>query len=261
MEQWIYNNQLVERHSIYTLCGSTLNEVSNRDYPNSNYFNPDIRCLDVDYYEKVVSHKSQADNTVDAVIGISSFENNRATNPNLLLIELRINYQSANTLSKTEMERKVKHTKALLGGESPIKKESFFIFNDKVAPQAEYWFFQQSQTGGELKNCIVCSTTQFPDIIKAISDFPYTPINNKENIQSSVQPSYKKNDWKNFIKTVKYWCTTAYKYQYKNPSEFKHIKEVITAIWQDFKQAGYTLNEEESFEMEFLEEDFPFLIK
>lgn len=260
MEQWIYNNQLVASHSLYSACQSTLNGVSNRDYPNTNYFNPAIKCLDVDFYEKQVLCTSHPDNTVDAVIGISSFENNKATNPHLLLIELRMNYQSTNSLSKAEMERKVTHTKALLGGECPIKKECLFIFNDSIAPQAVSWFSRQSRTGGELKHCTVCSTTSFSDKVKSSSDFPYTPIHPKENILNSTQPYCKSAEWDNFMKQVKFWCKKACEYQYKNPSEYEHIKDVITEIWQDFKHETHSLCEEEEFEMELLEEEFELLL-
>ena len=263
MEQWIYNNQLVERHSLYPSCPSTLNSVSNRDYPNTNYFNPEIKCLDIDSYEKQVLRKSQANNTVDAVIGVSSYINNKTSNPQLLLIELRMNYQTVNGLSKTIMERKVTYTKRLLGGQCTIKKESLFIFNDKMASQAKSWFNRQSNAGGELKNCITCSTSEFSNIIKSLSDFPYTPVNSKKNILNSIQPYYENTEWIDFMKEIRYWCTEAYKYRYKNPSEFEHIKDTITEIWKSFKQEkpSISLNEEEVFDMEFLEEDFEFLTK
>ena len=106
MENWIYNNSVVEKHSLYPLCNSTLNEVSNRDYPNTNYFNPNIKCLDMDTYEKNILRKSYANHTADAVIGISTYENNQELNPRLLLIELRIGYESTSNLSKTEIEGK-----------------------------------------------------------------------------------------------------------------------------------------------------------
>lgn len=158
MEQWIYNNQLVASHSLYSACQSTLNSVSNRDYPNTNYFNPAIKCLDVDFYEKQV----------------------------------------------------------------------------------------------------LC--TSFSDIVKSSSDFPYTPIYPKENILNSIQAYCKNAEWDNFMKQVKYWCKKACEYQYKNPSEYEHIKDVITEIWKGFKHETHSLCEEEEFEMELLEEEFELLL-
>ena len=237
-------------------CGSTLNEVSNLDYPNSNYFNPDIECLDMDTYEKKVLRKSHADHTVDAVIGISTYENNRELNPRLLLIELRIGYESASNLSKTEMEGKVCYTKSLLGGEKTIEKESLFIFSQRVASQAERWFDRQSRTGGEIKNCKACAVSDFSTIIKSKSDFPYEPIHKAEEIKNNVQQYEAKAEWINFIKQVKYWCTEAERYRYKNPSEFAHIVHVIRSIWDEFLRKGCTLNDDEILEREILEEDF-----
>lgn len=259
MEQWIYDNRTVEEHPLYPSCHSTLNDISNRDYPNTDYFAPDIECLDMDYYEQRILNTGQADNTVDAVIGICSFENNRPVNPRLLLVELRMNYQSTSHLSKTEMERKVVHTQDILSREKAIERKSLFVFNNKIAPQAVNWFSRQSRTGGEIKNCMACSVTGFPHIVKSYSDFPYTPIHKEEDIRINIDPYCQEIDWRKFRRQTEYWCTVAYKYLYKNPSEFEHIKTVIKEIWSDFKQEERSLDEEERFEMELLEEKFEFL--
>lgn len=261
MENWIYNNSVVEKHSLYPLCNSTLNEVSNRDYPNTNYFNPNIKCLDMDTYEKNILRKSYANHTADAVIGISTYENNQELNPRLLLIELRIGYESTSNLSKTEIEGKVTHTKFLLSGEKTIEKESIFIFSKKVASQAKRWFDRQSRTGGELKDCKVCSVSDFATIIKSISDFPYEPIHKAEDIKNSIQQYEKKAEWKRLFAQVKYWCTKAEEYRYKNHSESQHITDVIKEIWKDFNQKKYIFTEEELWEIEFLKEDFSCLNK
>ena len=48
MEPIVYNNDFLKRHSLYRHCASTLNAVSERDYPNKNYFDAHIECLDMD---------------------------------------------------------------------------------------------------------------------------------------------------------------------------------------------------------------------
>lgn len=259
MAEWIYNNTVVEEHSFYPLCSSTLNNVSNRDYPNSDYFNPCIECLDMDTYESNILRKGQADRTVDAVIGISTYENNRALNSRLLLIELRIGYDNVSNLSKTGMEAKITYTKSLLGGEKTIERESLFVFNDKVAPQAERWFDRQSRTGGDIRDCRVCSVSDFSTIIKSNSDFPYKPIHKAEDITNSVQQYETKAEWIKFIKQIEFWCRKAERYYYKNPSEFEYIVHVIKTVWDRFLQQKYTLSDDEILECEILEEDFKFL--
>ena len=259
MAEWIYSNAVVEEHSLYQLCASTLNEVSNRDYPNCDYFNSAIACLDMDTYEKHILQKGQADRTVDAVIGIATYENNRGQDPRLLLIELRMEYENISNLSKTEMERKVTYTKSLLGGEKRIERDSLFVFNNQIASQAERWFAMQNRTGGELKHCRVRSVAGFSMLIKSISDFPYVPLHKEEDIKNSVQQFEEKAEWMNCLQQIEYWCRKAEGYRYKNPSEFKHIAMVIKNVWNAFKQQEYTFSNDEILEIEILEEDFEFL--
>ena len=69
----VYDNPIVEGHSLYRLCGSTLNTVSNRDYRNRDYFDPEIKCLDMDTYEKNILQKSHADKTDAIRFHVESF--------------------------------------------------------------------------------------------------------------------------------------------------------------------------------------------
>ena len=91
----IYDNHVVREHSLYARCPSTLNEISNRDYPGTDYFNPDIIGLDMDDYERRTCY-GHANNTVDAVIGICTCQNKKKSSPRLLLVELRMGYEKAN---------------------------------------------------------------------------------------------------------------------------------------------------------------------
>lgn len=255
-EQWVYNNGVLRGHSLYNSCPSTLNEVSNRDYPNTNYFNPDIECLNMDFYEQKVLRKGQANNTVDAVIGISSYEKNRAKNPRLLLVELRIDYDNVSNLSKTEMERKVCYTKSLLSGEKPINRESVFIFNEKLASRAVSWFSRESRTGGDLQNSLVYSVSGFAEKVKSLADFPYEPIHTKEEILQGFLLYKTQLDWMMFFKQIRYWNSITYSC---DPMECCHIQEVIKEIWKDFRQGQNKLTEDEEYEAMVLEEDICFL--
>lgn len=258
MEDWIYNNPILEGHTLYPRCNSTLNEVSNRDYPNTNYFNPEIKCLDMDTYEHSL-RKAQSNHTVDAVIGISTYENNHALNSRLLLVELRMRYQSTAHLVKADMEAKVSYTKSLLGAEKTINRESVFVFSDSMAPQARSWFQRQSRMGGEIRYGIVCSVTDFATVVKSVSDFPYKPIHSEEDIKNSVL-QYKKNaEWGCFFSQIKHWCKKAESYRYKNSSEHEHIVNVVKMVWGGFIKSGYILSDDELLEQMIMEEDFEYL--
>lgn len=261
MEEWIYNNKIVQEHSLFRFCGSTLNDVSDKDYQGKYKFNPEIECLDIDEYEKKVQRKQQSFHTGDAVIGISTYENNRGINTRLLVVELRMGYVSISNLSKKAMEAKVTYTKSLLGGEKSISRESIFIFNNGFIAQVKSWFDRNSRTGGELRNCIPVSVSEFSVKVKSESDFPYIPIHKKEDIKMNMIQSEVKADWTNVFRNVRYWCTIAEEYRYKNPSEFGHITTVLKEYWNDFKSNNHVLNDEDELTLLIIEEDFDFLIK
>lgn len=260
MEEWIYNNKIVQEHSLFRFCGSTLNNVSDKDYQGKYKFNPDIECLDIDDYEKNVQRKQQSFHTGDAVIGISTYENNRSKDPRLMVVELRMGYVSISNLSKKDMEAKVTYTKSLLGGEKYISRESIFIFNNGFISQAKSWFDRNSRTGGELRNCIPVSVSEFSVKVKSESDFPYTPIHKEEDIMMNILQCEEKADWANVFRNVRYWCTKAEDYRYKNSSEFGHITTVLKEFWNDFKRKNYNFNDEEELTLLIIEEDFDFLI-
>lgn len=260
MEEWIYNNKIVQEHSLFPLCGSTLNDVSNKDYAGKYKFNPDMECLDMDEYEKNVLRKGQSFHTGDAVMGISTYENNRSMSPRLLVVELRMGYVSTSNLSKKDMEDKVTYTKSLLGGEKPINSESIFIFNNGFIEQAKSWFARNRRTGGELKNCIPVSVSEFSEKVKSQSDFPYIPIHKEENVRKNILQCEKEADWINVFRYVTYWCEKAEEYKYRNPSEFEHLTAVLKKIWTEFNSKKYSFNEEEELNRLIIEEDFDFLI-
>lgn len=259
MDLWIYNNKVVQRHSFYPLCKSTLNDVSNRDYPNTDFFNPDIECLDMDTYEKNILRRDQPNHTVDAVIGIANYENNHAHNSRLLLVELRINYKSVSNISKSEIEGKVTHTKALLGGEICINKESIFIFNNELISQAKWWFNREKRTGGEFAHCEAWSIKEFSTNIKSIVDLPYQPTYKEEDIINDIQQYEKKSDWMSFLKQIKFWCNKSEEFRYCNRQEYDYIKNIITKVWTEFKRKKYQFNDNEELEKLILEEDYTYL--
>lgn len=255
MEQLVYLNETVREHSLYRLCPALLNGVSNRDYPGSDYFDTRIECLDMDSYEKKVMHKAQADNTVDAVIGVGTYHNNRAVDARLLLVEFRMGYESTGNLSKTEMERKVVYTKSLLGGEKTVSRQSLFVFSEKVAPMAKNWFDRQQKTGGNFRDCESCSVVDFGRNIKALSDFPYVPVYSEQAIVRSFQ---RKDGWE-YIEQMEFWCEKARELLYKNPLECDHIREVVKKEWENFRNSCRSLSDEEDLAAEILEEDFGWL--
>lgn len=52
MEQIVFENAVIQRSPLYRKCAGTLQELSQRDYSDKYEFNPNIECLDLDFYEK-----------------------------------------------------------------------------------------------------------------------------------------------------------------------------------------------------------------
>ena len=237
MATWIYNNDILREHPIYGCCSSYIYDVSNRDYPNKKYFERvrDMECLDMDQYEKNINKSPNPDCTTDAVIGICNYDNQQARNPRLLCVELRMDYQSIRTFSKTDFERKVVHTKGLLGQNITVEKTSLFVFSDKLEAQAVRWFDRIGKEGGILKNVKPCGVSDFFTIIMSEKDFPYKPKNNEEEIRKNFEVLYNNQKWIEFMEDFSKLCYKSYDYYGKSNKEFEFLKGLIIEIWSDFR--------------------------
>ena len=73
----VFDNAILLSHSTYSKgYGCKLNDVSIRDYKTGG-FNDKIVCIDLDSYEKIEKSGSP-DKTMDAVIGISNYQNKQS---------------------------------------------------------------------------------------------------------------------------------------------------------------------------------------
>ena len=244
MEPSVYNNDFLSRHSLFAYCASTLNEVSERDYPGKNYFDPQIACLDVDTYETSVCH-GNADSTTDAVIGISTCINKVMSSHRLMLVELRMNYQSANNLRKSDLESKVSHTKDLLDGELPIDPQSIFVFTDSVAPQARHWIESRRHEGGLIKSFKAYSVREFCNNVKSIDDMPYTPIFNPVRLTNELDSFVNTAQWKGLFEKLNFWLRTAENLRYSNTFEYESIQQTVKSWWQQFREVHSVLSNED----------------
>lgn len=167
MEALVYDNAYLQRHPLFSKCGSLLNDVSNRDYSGTDYFDKEIRCLDMDTYESKICKSAQPKSTMDAVIGLASQTDGQLRDRRLLMIELRMKYKNTNNLSLSELREKMSHTRDLLSEDSlRIDSSAWFVFNKNVTARAERWFAQQSRVEKALAKCKVCDVSQFRECIQ-----------------------------------------------------------------------------------------------
>ena len=256
MEPLAFDNGTIINHKLYIHCGKTLDAVSKKDYPNEDFFDKSIQCLDMDALE-TQKCKGNKEHTVDAVIGIKSFSENRFHSHRLLLIELRIDYKSEKRLSKTDLEKKVSHTKELLGNDTAINDISFFIFRPNIINRITNWFNNKSREGGMLKLCKPISTEQFGALIKSENNFPYVPVTNLNLMEKELQSFLLNKEYYFFIKQAEFWLKKAISYhrQYNN-KEYALIMEIVIRLWKNFRSSSPILSDEEKLDTEILEEDY-----
>ena len=233
MEPSVYNNDIVSKHSLFASCASTLNAVSERDYPGKNYFAPEISCLDMDTYEKSVCHDN-ADSTIDAVIGISTCVNKVRSEHRLLLVELRMLYKSANTLSKRDLVNKVSHTRDLLGCELTIEHESIFVFTEQVAAQARHKITSWQHEGGLVTSFKAFSVREFCNNVKSINDMPYTPKYNPIQLCQELDSYVRGCEWEQLFKKLCFWLKIAGNMRYGNTYEYESLQKTIKGWWNRF---------------------------
>lgn len=151
----VFDNAILLSHSAYSKgYGCKLNDVSIRDYKTGG-FNDKIVCIDLDSYEKIEKSGSP-DKTMDAVIGISNYQNNRRVSKRLLMVELRLDYKSSRNLSGTELRRKSSHSRELLGYKDRWNSLTVEEFNNyfqdaELLPYSP--IYSPAQISGEIESC------------------------------------------------------------------------------------------------------------
>jgi hypothetical protein len=260
MEPVVYSNSIIERHPLWDKAKGTLNEVSNRDKVGSNFFPSEIECLDLDTFEtNYVSGQNNC--TVDAVIGIQNCKNKMCFNPRLLMVELRTNYKNANNLSKSELERKVSHSKVLLGPVLPINCQKLFVFTRDQAPVARHWMDSRRKEGGEIRNFEALSVDDFNETVKSFDDMPYQPIYDPAEIEKEIVALVCNAEWTKVIKKFAFWKDKTIECQYNRPFEYQSLKAVISQLWQEFRTQHNPLDDEDNeLDAEVLEEDLSVII-
>ncbi len=167
MQPVTVNNKLIENHRLYCKCGSTLNDVSEKDYRGKKYFGNTIKCLDTDSYENKLAANEKRDKrqTVDTVIGISDIKNGLLTNGRLFLIELRLGYKTEETLDFDNMYRKVVNTKGFFPDDR-IENEIAFIFPEKIYQKTRSAFDRRKKASNKFKDFTIYTVNSFNNTVK-----------------------------------------------------------------------------------------------
>ncbi len=211
-EQLVFDETVVTSHHLYEKFSSNLDSLCQRDYRGKKYFNKEIKCLDMDSVERARSETT--DCTMDAVVGIASYENNTIRNSKLALVELRLNYTSTNNFDCSNMSRKVSHTRDLLS-ESAIHNVFYFVYTEQLYQRAENVFGRWARTSRECGFWKAVSPVTFLNDVKFrqdINDSPLTDLNTlKTEFHNSFFPDINKA-----IGIFYYWVNVIDRFRNKN---------------------------------------------
>lgn len=135
----IYCKETTENHHLSLSnkdCLRSLNRMMSKEYKNKScsVFDSSWIVLDLDAVEIKKAQKEGNRNrnaTCDCTAGVK-----KSNAPKMLLIECRLNYDSVNGITEGDLDSKVRGSIALMGQDPAILNQVYFVFKDKVQPQA-----------------------------------------------------------------------------------------------------------------------------
>ena len=240
----MFDDSFILGHKLAPKFLSDLDSLCRRDYHGKEYFHKQIVCLDMDAYENSLSGNNDA--TMDASVGIATYENNRMSDSRHLLVELRFNYKSTHNFDVPNMRNKVSHTKSLLP--ERVHDRIVFIYTDEVAPKAKSYFSRLSKQYRDLCCWDAVSVAEYFDYVRDKGSFPYQPINDLGQIGTELESKFESNGLEGLYAISDYWLSEMEKYYVRhNKEESRAIAKVVLDFWERLPQSR------DSFENEFVD--------
>lgn len=257
----ICDNTVLQSHSLYARYFKPLHVISLKDYPNDTYFQSrtDIEGIDIDQYE-VNRSIADRDMTMDAMIGVADYSNNHPVNNRLLLLELRMDYDSTKHLRHKKLLGKITHTRAAIGAEIRVDEENVFIFRHDFVEEAKKWMFNTSQEHSDAKGWVAMSPEELENLLHSQADMPYQAINDMAPVEKELGSKISEKNFEAALDIIDYWHHQAeqYKLRYQLKEE-GHIKKHLHNIWQQTKSANNELTTEQQTYVEYIEEEYSYL--
>lgn len=253
----VFANSIIEGHRLFAEVGSTLQEVSDKDYPSRYKFNGDIKCLDGD---KLVGI---SDKSVDSIIGIGDYSKNHTSNKRLLLLELRMDYEKREGLHKSLHEEKVTGTKKHLGNDCAIEPTVWFLFDKKFIHQARHEFSSWRGQKGIARAFYAYSVEEFNDLVHDEQDLQkeYTYLYSTEDIETHLMSFVETNDWDAFAEKMWYWKSIVEKFILHNKHrEIVPIQQAFRNIWAIVEEKRQHMDDDDKIILEIIEEDLKFFL-
>ncbi len=257
----VCDNGVLQEHVLYAPYHKLLYEIALKDYIHDSYFQsrPDIEGIDIDQFE-ADSSIDNCDMTMDAMVGVADYSNNRAVNKRLLLLELRMDYDSTNNLRHNKLCGKIKHTREIIGTDVCIDEEYVFVFHKDVAEKAKKWMFYTSQEYSDAKNWIAMSTEELENMLQSQDSMPYQAITNMVPEDNKLNRLVVARDFDAVLDLIDYWHKQIefFKTHYQL-KEVEHIQQHLHDTWKNAKATVNNITSDEQNFVSIIEEDYGYL--
>ena len=260
-ETWVYDNDVVRNHTFPNFCKSTLRDVSEVDYPRKNYFNPSIECLSLDSYVHSLG-LPRIPKTMDAAIGIRNYSCNRTVSPRMLLVELRMDYESDGNLRASELKEKNRASRGYVScADAIIDSRPVFVFTKECIEEDRSWHKRQTKTDGTISEWIFVSVPEFDDMIKDVKAMPVTYKNNIEEIKNELRNCFYNDGLEALIERISYWDDKVGMYELKyDLSESEYLKNGLIEVWHEIVEKNLeSFSDDDIDYMEYAEAEFPYI--
>lgn len=257
----VCDNAVLQGHTLYAKYHSPLHVISLKDYKHDIYFQsrPDIEGVDIDQFE-IDRCIADRDMTMDAMVGVADYSNNRAVNNRLVLLELRMDYDSTKRLRHKKLLCKINHSRAAIGTAVRVDEENVFVFRKDVAEEAKKWMFNTSQEYPDAKGWVAMSPDDLENLLQSQDSMPYQTITNMAPIDKDFGSKITAKDFDAALEIVDYWNRQAeqYKLRYQLKEE-QHIKDHLHDTWHKAKAAICNISPNEQVYIDFIEEEYGYL--
>ncbi len=211
--------------------------VINKDYPGKHYgFTQrilDTLCIDMDSIE--TDNKGDNNNTMDMVTGIAQFDDSRRvfSMDRFLPVELKLGCKSFDEIKKSDLLKKVNHTRDLLNSFSvSVDSHNVFLFTKDVAPSAKNiksrW--EKEPNGSTIKTWEMKSPEEYNTYIQFENDFPYKSLTDIDGLKDKINNLFSDGNIDGLIDFIENWKRIAgdYCYKYHNTNECGAIADALT---------------------------------
>lgn len=258
MEPVKIDNSLLHSHFLWKSAPDCLKNIFDRDSDEKNPFvNKQIDCIDVDKAEinRIKGTEAKQEKTVDSVIGIGAIKKEQGNDNTrqLMLVELRMRYESINQVKFKDWKSKVLHTLDLLGRDIQIRPQYWFVFTDSFYNLVLRKWRDSSKADKELKSYIPLSVSDFYDSCCLPVDWEPILSVDKDVLEMELMNALSSKSLHNIMKSSDYWKKKAGEYAVRNRrQEVKLIKDTFVMILNNAVQS----NHEQKDWLELIIDDF-----